>query len=91
MAMGRRRGYVLAIVAVAVVSLLMGTLSAAIAAGVFASDKGCRPEIEKCPSFIDWHAGVVPGLRVTGILLGVGLLVVVAVGYLMKPQQAPPS
>jgi hypothetical protein len=87
------RGRTLVIVGVAVFSVVMGAVTAAIAAGgLFASDsKGCRPDIEKCPSFVDWHAGLVPGLRVTGSLLVVGLAVVAAVSYLMKPQQAPPS
>ncbi len=89
--MSRRRAHVLAIVAVAAVSLTMGVLVSTLAAGVFDESKGCRPDVEKCPSFIDWHAGVVPGLRVTGILLVIGLLVVAAVSYLTKPQQGPPS
>jgi hypothetical protein len=87
--MGRRRVHILAIVAVTVVSLAMGTLTAAIGAGVYAGEsKGCRPDIEKCPSFIDWHAGLGPGLRVTGLLLVVGLLAVAVVSYLTRPPQA---
>ena len=90
--MGRPRGRTLAIVAVAAVSLAMGIFTAAIDAGIFSGEgKGCRPDIEKCPSFVDWHAGVVPGLRITGILLIVGLLVVASVGYLMKSPPTPPS
>jgi len=92
LAIDRPRGRVLAIGFVVAVSLAMGGVTAAIASGLFAgASKGCRPDIEKCPDFVDWHAGLAPGLRVTGILLVVGLLVVVAVSYLMKPPQTPPS
>jgi hypothetical protein len=85
--MSRRRAHVLAIVAVAAVSLAMGVIVATLAAGIFDESKGCRPDVEKCPSFVDWHAGLGPGLRVTGILLVVGLLVVAAVSYLTKPRE----
>jgi hypothetical protein len=93
LAIGRPRGRMLVVGFVVAVSLSMGAVTAAIAANVLfpAGSKGCRPEIEKCPDFVDWHAGVVSGLRVAGILLVVGLLVVAAVSYLMKPQQPPPS
>jgi hypothetical protein len=89
----RPSGRGLAVIVVAAVSVAMGAVTAAIAANVLfpADSKGCRPDVEKCPSFVDWHAGVVPGLRTTGILLVVGLLVIAAVSYLMKPQQVPPS
>ena len=89
--MSRRRAHVLSIVAVAAVSLAMGALVATLAAGTFDESKGCQPDVEKCPSFVDWHAGFGPGLRVAGILLVVGLLVVAAVSYLTRPQQSPPS
>jgi hypothetical protein len=88
--MRRPGGYTLAVIVVVAVSVAMGALTAAIAAGALPSgDKGCQPDIEKCPNFIDWHAGIVPGVRVTVMLLVVGLLVVAAVRYVMK--QAPPS
>jgi hypothetical protein len=93
LAIGRPRGRVLAVGFVAALSLAMGGVTAAIAAGALipSDSKGCRPDIEKCPSFVDWHAGLVPGLRVTGILLVVGLLVVAGVSYLMKPRDTPPT
>jgi hypothetical protein len=88
LAIGRLRGRVLAIGFVVAVSLAMGGVTAALASGLFSGEsKGCQPSIEKCPDFVDWHAGLAPGLRVAGILLVVGLLVVAAVSYLMKPRE----
>jgi len=90
--MGRRRAHIVASLVVAVVTLAIGTATAAIQAGVLAPNesKGCRPDVEKCPSFVDWHAGLVSGLRVTIILLVIGLLVV-GVSYLVKPPPPPSS
>jgi hypothetical protein len=88
--MGRRGAHTVASIAVAVVSFAIGAATAAIAAGVLfpSESKGCQPDVEKCPSFVDWHAGLVSGSRVTIILLVIGLLVV-GVSYRVKPP--PPS
>lgn len=93
MVMRRPRGYALASIVVVAVSFVMGVVTAALGAGEIAPDesKGCQPNVEKCPSFVDWHTGLTEGARVTGILLVIGLLAVAAVWYLLKPPHNPPS
>jgi hypothetical protein len=91
--MPRPRGYALALIVVVAVSVVMGAVTAAIGAGELFPDgsKGCQSNIERCPSFVDWHTGLAEGARVTVVLLVIGLLAVAVVWYLMKPPHTPPS